>query len=572
VIDSLFLELGIDTSKFSVDQQKSLKKISEFESQATRAANKARDSIKTVGQAFRDLSKESAIGSSVAQVESLAKKWKSLGQSMQVAGGVGTPFGMMAEGLGRLLSPAASGVAAVALLGKGMWDLNKNMTATNATMYRQAQLSGMNAANLWDWGEAARTVGANPQEVTGGIASLQTSIMGMGIGAANATPQLIALARLGVPFNFKEGADIPKLVAKVHAMAAAGGYQNLGALRALTEPVMSDALFNIATNPSYDPSQLKKEIKGKEATDTGEILRRSLESQTVLGKYGIAKDVLSETAYGGEQGLLQSIVEILTKLLDVVGNILDFITGKTVTNAVKSTWDAAKPALEVLSGTADADTMSGLLKGFFRPSAMRGGMSKGMQMLMSAGMSEADAAAMVGNMAEESSMNPLASNAGHAGLMQWDRARQSDFARRFGYSMGSSAVATDKQFQDQVMFAQDELQTTQQAAAAKMAQARGLLAKTSAFMNLDERPGDNSLSGRYGFAQQAMRLADVAGMKTSNVHHSVTSETHIGEINLYTPSDDPKAHVDVFRKGLADQPLLSPAAQGTVQLATRGSQ
>jgi hypothetical protein len=37
----------------------------------------------------------------------------------------------------------------------------------------------------------------------------------------------------------------------------------------------------------------------------------------------------------------------------------------------------------------------------------------------------------------DAAMDPLARNAsGHVGLMQWDKSRQADFAKQFGYPMG----------------------------------------------------------------------------------------------------------------------------------------
>jgi hypothetical protein len=78
VIDSLFLELGFDTSKLSKDQVRAITKIREFEAQAKRSSGKAADSIKTVGDAFRDLAKDSRVGSSAAGIDNLATKFKNL--------------------------------------------------------------------------------------------------------------------------------------------------------------------------------------------------------------------------------------------------------------------------------------------------------------------------------------------------------------------------------------------------------------------------------------------------------------------------------------------------------------
>lgn len=559
IIDSLFLELGIDTSKFSSDQQKALAKITEFETKAKKSGKGASDAIKTVGEAFRDLAKESRIGASAAGVEQLAGKLTMLGKSAQAAGLFG---GAAAEGLGMLLSPVSIGIAAVGALGAVMWDLNSKMSDTNATIYRQAQLSGMNAANLWDWGEAAKTVGANPQEVTGGIAALQTSIMGMGIGAANATPQLTALARLGVPFNFKTGADIPALVTKVHEMAAAGNYENLGALRALTGPVMNDALFNIATNQAYDPSKLKAQIHEQEAANTGEILRKSLESQSVLGKLGISKDILAETAYGGTQGLMQAMVELLTRILDGVTKLVDFLVG--VPSAVV---DSASRIPDNFSSSMSSVWKA--VKDMFSPTQHKA--TSALKTLMGFGASATDAEAIVGNLMQESSMNPMAENKkGYRGLAQWSKSRQADFAKRFGYGMGSNSVGEYKQSLDQLQFLWEEMQGPQQQAAREMAKAKDLFGKTSAFMKYFEAPGDSSLNKRFAFAQSAKSMADTVGATSNRSHVTVSNDTRIGEVNIHTPSTDPDAHADSFIKGVSTHPLFGPTDLGKLALGTRG--
>jgi hypothetical protein len=580
IVDSLFLELGIDVSKFSKDQQKALSKIAQFETQAKRSAGKAAEAVKTVGAAFRDLSKDSALGASTAHLDTFAKKLKALGQSAQVSGGAGTPFGLMAEGLGMLLSPAALGVAAVGLLGKGMWDLNKNMSAANATMFRQSQLSDMNANSLWAWGEAAKTVGANPQDITGGISSVQTAIAGMMVGAGNATPQIQALARLGLGWNAQSGLDdaqVTQMFNKVHQLAAQKGYKNLGGLKALTGPLMNDAMFALATSPNFDPATMQSQIKAMEPANLGEILKKSLMSQEVLGKLGIQKDLLAETAYGGEQGLLQAVVTILTSMLGLVSRIADFLTSpKKIADAAKTGWDATVDAASHVPD--NAVKVGKLLKDLVSPSAhrMRDAMSRGMQNLMSAGASKDEAAAIMGSFAQESSMDPFASNRGHVGQGQWDKARQADFAKRYGYQMGSSAVSKEQQEKDQQLFALYELQTTQRKAASEMAKAKDLFGKTKSFMDLYERPGDDSLSRRFELAQQASRLADVAGMvaagRSASVQHNVTSETNIGDVHVHTNATDPSSHVNAVRKGLSDatQPLADPAAQATLSLATRG--
>lgn len=577
IVDSLFLELGIDTSKFSADQQRAIGQIQKFESQAKRSAGKSVDAIKTVGQAFHDIAKDSRLGASAGALDNFAKKLRNLGQAAQVSGGVGTPFGVMANGLGMLLSPAALGIAAIGLLGKGMWDLNKEMTATNATMFRQSQLAGMNASNLWAWGEAAKTVGANPQDITGGITGLQTSIAGMMIGAGNATPQLIALARLGLHWNSKNGLDdtqVTQMFSRVHQLAASRGYKNLGGLRSLTGPLMNDAMWALATSPNFNPASIQKQIKAQEPPNLNEILRKSLSGQEVLGKLGIKEDIMKEIAFGGEQGLMMSVVEILSKLLDIANKTLEYIAElvnffkhpgeipKKVGQAAESAWEGFTDFMGALLGRPSADVQKK--------------MAQAMKTLTASGIDKETASAIVGSMVQESSMDPLARGAGnHVGLKQWDASRQAAFAKRYGYAMGSEGIDPYRQFMDELQFAAYELKT-RKGEKSSIADASGLWGKTAAFMHLDEVVNDGSFSRRLGFAMQALQfdqlgsLLAAATAKMGGSTNTVTHHTKIGDVHVHTPATDPQGHAAAVRQGIAGQPLLNLPAQNTVSLATRG--
>jgi hypothetical protein len=568
------LELGVDVSRFDKDQQKALAKIQQFESQTKRAAGNARGGIKTVGDAFRDLAKDSRIGSSATQVENLASKFKMLGQSMQISGGVGTPFGAMAQGLGMLLSPAALGIAAVGILAKETWNFNESMTASNATLARNSELASMSTKNLWAMGMAAKTVGGSPEAVEASIANLQTSLAGMSIGVGSAVPQLIGMARLrhyGARFNpggFGKGADEESLFKAVYAM-----YQSQGRAKTMAlvtgYGLMGQDQANLAMSPN-GWAEYQKSQKQAQAMTTGggfeNVIRESLKSQVGIGEKDISEAIAAETAYGGIQQPMQTIVGMLTKISATITAIFNFLTGKKIGEAYDATVDAASRGIDwAVSG----------VKNFFGRSSetTNKAMAIAMKTLMGKGASENDAAAMVGNMMQESAMDPLARNAsGHVGLGQWDKARQADFAKRYGYQMGSGAVPADKQSTDQTLFFLDEFQTTQRQAASAMAKARSLFGKTSAFMNLDERPGDNSLSQRYSYAQQAMQLADAANARANNVQHNDNrSDTKIGNINVHTAATDAAGLAAALRKALSAQPLLNHAAQGTVALATRAN-
>jgi hypothetical protein len=138
----------------------------------------------------------------------------------------------------------------------------------------------------------------------------------------------------------------------------------------------------------------------------------------------------------------------------------------------------------------------------------------------------------------------------------------------FGYPMGSGAVSASQQFSDELMFALQE--PAFKAAAKGMAKSGSLLGKTSAFMSLDERPGDNSFAQRYSFAQSALRMA-AAARSNQIQHNDNSSEARIENINIHTAATDATGLAATLRQALNAHPLLNPTAQGTVALGTRAN-
>jgi Phage tail lysozyme len=544
IIDSLFLELGIDTSKFSVDQRLALKKIAEFEAQAKRSAGKSADAINKVGQAFRDIGK--------------------------VSGGAESGLGAMAKGIGFLLSPASLGIAAVSMLGKEVFDFNKNMTDANATLARNAELTGMTTTNLWAMGEAAKTVGGNPAAVQASIASLQTSLAGMSIGVGSAIPQMVGMARLagyGARFNpggFGQGVDEESLFKAARAMyKSQGRAQTMAFLTGYG--LMGADQANLAMSPGGWAEYQKAQAAAKAMTTGGgfeAVVKKSLQSQVGIGEKDIAGAIAAEQAYGGIQGGMQSVVGLLTNIYGVLSAILGFIAKFAPT---------ATTVKNLFGGANDADIDSIINSSSPKlPKSVDDRKALAQKLLMGFGMSAVDAATMVGSQVQESSMDPVAFNGSHVGLQQWDKTRRAAFEKKFGYPMGSSAVDPYQQFVDQQKFAVEELHTTHRSALAAMAKAVSLAGKASAFMRLDEVVNDGSFAKRFMYAQQMMGASSMLAGARSIQHNDNSSDIKIGDIHVHTNATDPAAHADAIRKGIATHPLVSMPAMGTVQLATRG--
>jgi len=580
----LFLELGVDTSKFSKDQRAALDKIAQFESQTKRAAGNARGQIQTVGDAFRDLTKDSRVGSSAAGIDNLATKLKNLGMSMQVSGGVGTPLGGMARGLGMLLSPAALGAAAIGLVAKEVWDLNKSETTLFATLKRNSELTGTSAANLFSLGLAAKTVGGDPAAVQAAIVQRDTALAGMSIGVGSAVPQLIGMARLrqfGARFNpggFGQGADEESLFKAVNAYFKQNGRAKTMALTQGYGLMSADETdLAMSKNGWQEYQDTRAKVR---AMKTGggfeEVVRNSLKSQQGLGENDIAGSVNAAEAYGGIQQPMQTIVGLLTDIRAFISAILNglssvFHWAKVITpsNATKDTLASTVNSLV---------TAVGLKAPFSAEALMTERASIGKKTLMDLGLSADEAAAVIGNQMRESSMNPLSVNAsGHRGIGQWDANRQSAYSKRFGYQIGSSDVSAAQQLIDQEKFTVQELLTSHRPALEAMKKAKTLLGKTGAFNDLFEVSGD-SIGKRFSYAQLALNLPAIQDLlaasnarNSGSVQHTVTSETNIGDVHLHTNATDPASHATAFRDGISKQPLVGLSALVDLSLSTRAT-
>lgn len=177
VIDSLLIELGLDTSKFDASQKKSVEELRKFDEQAQKTAKNTQQGSKNVGDGF-----EKARNALVSL-----------------------------------------GVAFVGL--KGFTQFSKEMTSTNAALGRNAQLFQMSARELDAWGGVLKTVGGDAETFQSSIQAMQQGIAGIKLGdSAILTP----LARLGalssVDLN-KGTVDIYKLADALKAFKKENGEQ-----------------------------------------------------------------------------------------------------------------------------------------------------------------------------------------------------------------------------------------------------------------------------------------------------------------------------------------------------------
>jgi hypothetical protein len=568
IVDSLFLELGIDTAKFNTDQVKALTKIQEFETRAKRAGKGGSDAIKTVGDAFRDLARSTSVGSGISRIEDLSKKVTGLGQSLGVAGGIGAPLGAVTRGIGALLSPVGLGVAAVGALGFGMWELNKDMATVNASLERQRMLTGMGAKNFYALGEAAKFVGGSPAAVIAGVTALQTAIMGMGIGVGNATSQLIGLSRLGVKFDFQKGADIEGLLTRVHALAAERkfgdvehGGKPLGALRALAAQAgMNDEMFALAANPDSTAAQFQQYVSARAPANVADIMKKSLADQAALGKVDILKDIMAETAYGGEQGFMTAVTNGIAflgdKLLEIfqvlhddiaagIKKIADFFTGAGATkDKVVAAGEAVATGAAALATGGVPNTVAGLVE----PYMARGIRNKNPGNLKYAGQpgatgQDAQGFAVFGSWGD--------------GMTAMRRQLALDYRR------GETSVAAI------ISSWAPKGENNTGSYIKAVAKMLGVGANVVLNPSMLER-----LMGAMVVEENGKRALGALAA-ANNTHNTVSTSTHeinIGDIHVASAATNGVDMARDMRRSLASQPLLGQLATQVATLSTRGSQ
>ena len=177
VIDSLLIELGLDTSKFDAAQKKSVEELRKFDEQAQKTAKNTQQGAKNTGDGF-------------------------------------------AKTRDALLS------LGIALVGfKGFTQFVGNMTTGNAALGRNANLLSMSARELDAWGGVLKSVGGDLESFQSSVQAMQQGIANIKLGdSAILTP----LARLGalnaVDLN-KGTVDIYKLSDALKAFREANGEQ-----------------------------------------------------------------------------------------------------------------------------------------------------------------------------------------------------------------------------------------------------------------------------------------------------------------------------------------------------------
>lgn len=136
------------------------------------------------------------------------------------------------------------------------------------------------------------------------------------------------------------------------------------------------------------------------------------------------------------------------------------------------------------------------------------------------GWTSQQAAGIVGNLQQESGMNPNAVNpTGHRGLAQWDSNRRRDFAAWSGKPIEMASM------QEQLEFINYELtQGKERRAGQALSRATTVEQATSTFERTYERSGGSALEKRQGYANAAYAM-HIMALRQNNVNLSIQNNT-----------------------------------------------
>ena len=177
VIDSLLIELGLDTSKFDASAKKSVDELRKFENQSGKSFKNTQQGAKNVGDGF----------------EKARNALISLG---------------------------------VAFIGiKGFTNFTQQMTTTNAGLGRTAELFKMSARELDAWGGVLKSVGGDANDFQSSMQAIQQGVANIQFGDTAILETLAKLQALDSYDYAKHEVDIYKLADAIKRFAEVNGEQ-----------------------------------------------------------------------------------------------------------------------------------------------------------------------------------------------------------------------------------------------------------------------------------------------------------------------------------------------------------
>ena len=484
VIDSLLIELGLDTSKFNDAQKKAVESLRKTDEQAKKTNDNLQRNTKQTTEGF-EKAKDAMVS-----------------------------FGTAALSVGAIVNFASK------------------LQNTNMELYNSSKITGKSAVELQSWGNAVEAAGGKTETFINSIKSIQERLASIPI-----TGDTGLFKFLGPLSNVSgdTGVDVEKHTVNIQKLANA--IKKFSEVRGVAEAktiaqglgfTEQDFIAMLQGGDALSKLEKHYEEVNKSIEQNTELSRKAREEMTNLWTNieGHGQDALNglyKTINNISQNpFFTKIINFLDKLLSYAINIspikgLEILTGEGSLSEKSS----LKPTQQSSSGNAKASS---------------GNAKPLLDYFKSQGWNDVQAAAIVGGLSYESvGLNSKALNPDkvHYGLAQWSAERQADFKNWSGFDIHDARADMMKQAQ----FVQWELTHTEKASGAALTKAAMNVYEASKAMFGYERPGDNSLNARYNLASQYYGMTG-ANTNAPSANNVTTNTITIGSIPIHTKATD----------------------------------
>ena len=595
VIDSLLIELGIDASKFNSEQKKIVDELKKVAVEAEKTSKATVDSTKKTSVENKKASdqekkthdeKKKAEGENKKFGEESTKRAK---QTQLDNKNIGESFSKIT------LAAASFGASLIGL--KEIAEFSTNLSLTNASLGRTAQLLGQNPQELQAWGKVFEAGGDAAGAYSNNLDQLLSKISRVKVDASFLSE--LSSARIQPSFMDPYAKD-PKKMLDIYALSdelkrlekaenityaqdAAQRLLNISSAQYLVltqnsreelKKLLAVALDKVAV----DEKAIKKAQQTQEqvtALDQAFLRMGNNIQETLSPKMGFFRDVLIDIAnsFSDLDDKSQKFITnlgssslLLATLAGVVGAVAGF------TGLVGLGLPALLPVAVVLGkaavalGAVAVGTGAAAAGKWAQGNTSKEGWSPQslMEFYMSKGLDKEHAAALVGNAMQESSLNIHSHSTykgkEYDGLFQLSPERQGQYKAKHGKEYKNSS------WQEMAAYSLEEMETTEKDQSAMFRTMHGVANLAKQFSNDVQRPdaafADNDKRSAYAMQAFSNYTDPSLNSSTSNIKNN-TSSVQTGDIHIHTKATEGAGIGDSLSSHLQNLLVTGSWAGGT---------
>lgn len=530
VIDSLLVELGLDTKNFSEGQRKAAEDLRKLEENARKHTGGVQDGFEK-------------LGTQLANVQ------------------------------GRLL-----GIAAIFLGGMGLTKFAEDVTKATNALYRLGQQSGETPAELSAWANVGRMAGANPQAVQQAVSGFSGALYG---NQLTPNPQLLSsLAAMNIrPQQRPDGSfDVNGMLLQMSQWTQGRNPAAATAMLNRVPGMNSDMITLLLQGPDKLRAKLEEMKKLGPTPEQTQALNNLTEQ---WGKMSATAEKLGRVLLTEVEPVLEKILKVAEYFFgysaDVKGREQALVNDQ---NNATTGWErfqqwrqgkrslgsvffggggaelggtpgrAAAPGTGQPGAAGDAAGAQGRAapsSGVQQANRFAAAKQAAMEQLRQEGVPEANldaaASALVGQATAESNLNPNLSHDGGTGYGVYGarlerRDRMLAWLRENGYARNS--------LEGQMKYMAHEAMSARYGAARRAllnARPDNLRIVNGVLTDTFESPAIRNYGPRYnatvGALHTAVRGANAGVNENRNVDNSRKSETNVGEVHVHTQATSP---------------------------------